>query len=513
MPATDPLPLRGLAAPLAPGMAAEPAAGGQGRLLINTTDRAVVPNTGLRTNITDYFATALPENSAFQVAAAETIGGYVAVFGIFQNDQMFPSPFFSVFSNVTDSTVYLSYWSNLTLVGGQSYDFELARSAGTNWTLRMNGQPFGLNASRATFDFHAAQATWAGGLSFSEVAIYSAALTTPGRLEVPLALAVLRPSGWYLPEEARGYLVTAQAGWGAEGRLQNASLAPGELLTGVSVPAVVNGTDLWTGGPIAVSVGLGLSQTVTRGTTVIEATASVFVATGEPLGGVAVAFSDQANATFAPPSGRTDAQGIVTAFVGTPNVSSNQSDLVGVTVTLFGYFGEAAVGLTITPPTQLFLTATPLLPEVSTGRTLLLSVHAVDATGVPGSGVLLLASVQAGTASVTPFVTTDAEGQAALLFTAPGAPAVVPVAILVVAPGYWGHLALNVTVRAPPPSLLGTIAPYVVGAAVALAAVGLVLLVRARRRRRPPLPIPSLGLPEESAPPDPDPPGATRRPP
>lgn len=475
------------------------AVGGQGRLIVNTTDPAVVPNSGVRTNITDYFAYPLETNSAFQVGVAETIGDYVAVFGIFQNDKVFPVPFFSVFSNVTDQTLHLAYWSNLTLVGGQSYDFALTWTSGTNWTLRINGALFASDPASATFDFGTTQATWGGGLSFSEVAIYSAALTTPATLDVPLAFAVEKADSWYLPQTARSFLVTGQALWGAAGRLQNGTLAPGELRTGQAVSPIPNGTELWTGGPVPVSVGLGLSETMTRGTTIVEATATVYAGSGTPVAGVPLSFSDLAHSTFAPASGVTNGRGMLTTFVGAPNVSANVSDTVVVTVTLLGYFGEAQAVLTIIPPTQLFLSVSPPLPATTTGSTLSLSVAAVDSSGNPGAGVLLLVTVLQGRAAITPFATTDASGKVTLVFSAPSSPSVVPLVVLVVAPGYWGHLSVNVTVVSPPPTLLSILTPYIVGAGVALAGVGAILLVLWQRRRSPRQPIPRLGLDVEES--------------
>ena len=481
-------------APLSPNALA---AGGQGRLFVNSTDPAIVPNTGLRTNITDYYAAPFVPSSAFQVGAEETIGDYVAVFGIFQNDQVFPVPFFSVFSNVTDVTVHLSYWSNLTLVGGQSYDFALARTAGTNWTLTVNGVLFGRNASAATFDFQATAATWAQGIGFSEVAIYSGPLTTPGTLLAPLAFAVQRPSGWYLPQEARGYLVTSDAGWGIEGRAQNGSLAPGQIVSGQSVAPSPNGTVLWAGGPVAVSVGLGLSETSTRGTTIVEASATVVGPTATPLAGVALAFSDDAGASFTPPAGFTDLGGRLMTFIGTPNVSASRSDTIIARVTIFGYIGEASVPLMITPPTQLFLSAAPTAPSTRAGGSVTITVSAQDSTGAPGVGVLLLASVLTGPATVTPFTTTDSLGRATIVFNAPSSPSVVGLTVLVVAPGYWGQLRFNVTVWAEPPSLLLVVAPYLVGAGIALAAVGAILWARSRGKRRPPVPPLRLPAPPE----------------
>ena len=472
-----------------------PLAGGQGRLIVNSTDPAIVPNSGLRTNITNYFALPFTANSAFQVAAAETIGPFVAVFGIFQNDQLYPVPFFSVFSNSTDATLHLAYWSNLTLVGGQSYDFELVRTVGTNWTLTMNGVLFDFNRSQATFDFQASEAIWAGGVSFSEVALYSGTLTTPSVVEVPLAFATLRTGGWYLPDAARCYLVTAQAGWGAVGRNQNTTLAPGELVTGASITPASNGTLLWAGGPVPVNVYLNLESSTTRGTTIVAASATVLSQTGSPLGGVPLAFSDSAGSTFTPASGTTDATGFLSTFVGTANVTSTTLDTVRVGVTLLGYVGNASVLLTVTPPIQLFLNVSPPSPEAFTSRSITMTVVAADPTGTPGAGVLLLASVLVGRASVTPFTTTDARGVATLVFTAPPTPSVVPIILLVVAPGYWGHASVNVTIRASPTPLLTVLEPYLVGAAIALAGVGIVMGLRARRRRRPPLPIPKLGLP------------------
>ncbi len=475
------------------------AAGGQGRLIVNSTDPAIVPNTGLRTNITEYLAYPFSANSAFQVGAEETIGNYVAVFGIFQNDQTFPVPFFSVFSNLTDATVHLAYWSNLTLVGGASYEFELTLDRGTNWTLTLNGALFGGNASAATYDFRTTAATWRGGVSFSEVALYAGAPTTPSLLTIPLSLAVLRPAGWYLPQEARAYMVADQNGWGAEGRLQNGTLAPGELRTGQAIPILANGTDLWTGGPVAVSLGLGLSATTVTGTTDLIATLSVFGSGGTPLPGVSVYLTDRAGATFAPRSVLTNGTGFGRSILGAPNVSAPTTDLVIATVTLFGYYGEVGVELSIVPPLQLFLNLSPALPEVFVRGSLPLTLTATDRNGSPAPGVLLLSSVLGGLATITPFATTDMAGRGEFLFEASTVPGAVNVSILVVEPGYWGHLEVAVRVSLPPPSLWQLAAPYLELAALGAAALGAVLYVRWRRRKRPRIPIPALALPTEPA--------------
>ncbi|MCI4328891.1 MAG: hypothetical protein L3J86_04840, partial [Thermoplasmata archaeon] len=86
---------------------------GEGRLSINTTDPGVMPNDGLRVNLTAFASTIVDPETSFQAAASETIGGYDAVFGIFENSIYAPVAFFSVFTNKTNANVHLAYWTTL----------------------------------------------------------------------------------------------------------------------------------------------------------------------------------------------------------------------------------------------------------------------------------------------------------------------------------------------------------------------------------------------------------------
>src|SRR5579871_3723303 len=211
--------------PPGPSLADPAAAGATGRLVVATTDPAALPNTGLRTNIS--------ANSA----ATETIGGYDAVFGLFENTVNFPVAFCYVFNNSTDAPVLQRYWSNLTLLTGFSYDFELVAVNATYWELTVNGAEFADNGSLAYFDFGAGSSTWAGGLLFTEIAFYGTVSPVPAVVNVPLALAVRTAGGWYLPESA----ATAFSGsggrpWGIEGQEQHPTLAPGSSTPGRRSP-------------------------------------------------------------------------------------------------------------------------------------------------------------------------------------------------------------------------------------------------------------------------------------
>src|SRR5579863_5909387 len=64
--------------------------GATGRLVVETSDPAAMPNSGLRTNITAFSSPTLPADTSLQVSVTETIGAYDAVFGIFLNDLLPP---------------------------------------------------------------------------------------------------------------------------------------------------------------------------------------------------------------------------------------------------------------------------------------------------------------------------------------------------------------------------------------------------------------------------------------
>ncbi|MCI4362589.1 MAG: hypothetical protein L3J77_05310, partial [Thermoplasmata archaeon] len=244
------------------GLAASPsspsALGASARMLVGTEDPASVPNDGIATNLTAFPNVPLPADSSFQTGAEEVIGGYEAVFGLFTNTAMAPTAFYTVFTNTSDQTARLEYWTALPIVEGAPYDFVLQRTNGTVWTLTVNGEPFGDNASTADFDYGALAATWLGGLTFSELAIYATTTTVPATYVATSAIGVHLPSGgWYLPRNATAnYTGPVGASWGVEGRIQLASLAPGELDSGTSFAPIRNSSPLWNGGalPVVVSV-------------------------------------------------------------------------------------------------------------------------------------------------------------------------------------------------------------------------------------------------------------------
>lgn len=492
------LPPQRAAAPVVRALprAVDPLAGGQSRLFVNSTDPAIVPNRGLRTNLTAYYTVNLPASAAFQVAAEETIGSDTAVFGFFQNDLTYPLPFFGVFSNVTDATLHLAYWSGLILSVGVSYDFALTAGNGTNWTLTVNGGLFGANASEATFDFGATEATWAGGVSFSEVSLYASVPATPSEIEVPLALAVLTGGQWYLPHSAYTYaLLSGGPQWGVQGRAQDPLLAPGELVTGTAIANVTNGTELWSGGAVPVAVGLTLLGHVAPATGRIEAQLTVATVTGAPLPQVALYLSDTLGGSFSPDAPMTDGTGAQVAVLTTANVSVAANDQVTARVTLFGYIGSAVVTIEVLPAQQVFLDAGPTRRTVIEGSTLNFTITATNATGAPAGGVLLLFTISGGNAVFVPYTTTGADGRANVGLVFPLAIETLTFTVLASTPGYWGHQTMELTTTPPRPTFLQEVAPYV-ELATAVTVTALVVYYSERRRRRRQQPIPKLGLPQ-----------------
>ena len=468
-----------------------PLAGGQGRLIVNTTDRSSVPNTGIETNLTDYLTLGLPPDSSFQTAVEEVIGDHDAVFGLFQNSVTFPEAFFSVFSNSTDATEHIAYWTNLTLTPGTSYRFALTATNGTHWTLTVNGGLFGDNRSDAEFDFGATEATWAGGIGFSEVALYSGPFITPSEIDVPVAFATRTGSGWYLPTEAAAYLFTNGERWGAAGRLQDSLLAPGEIETGTAVANLTDGTALWTGGPVPVIVALDVAVTQAPGMYPVVLQLSVVSTGGTLLPNVALALADSARGGFTPAAVLTGSNGGASSVLSTPNVTEVINDSLQAQVTLLGFVGSASVALEIVPAKQLFLTLSPNPAEVVSGATVNLVVGVTAGNGAAAEGILLLVGVAGGVASYSPFITSDVAGHALItLSTSTGAPTL-QVTVIVVAPGYWGHGNFSVNVQPPPPTFWEKFGLWVdLGVVGAIAVVGYVVLRRERRRRRP---IPHLG--------------------
>jgi hypothetical protein len=471
-----------------------PVTGGEGRVLTTTTDTAAVPNWGLRLNVTDFASNPLPANSAYQVGVEEVIGSFEAVFGLFENPTTAAVPFFSVFTNLTDQNVHLAYWPTLPLIPGDSYDFELVRTNGTNWTLTVNGALFADNSSAGVFDFGIGRATWLASIGFSQVALFPAIPFLPAVVTVPLAMAVLEAGGWYLPHIATASFTGAtSAEWGIEGRAQHPTQAPGELETGSQIANVTNGTVLWSGGPILVRVGVSFASSAVVATVPVGVAVIVTSIGGAPLPGVTAYLSDGHQGSFAPASTTTNGTGEGTSLFVTPNVSAAVADPVTARVTLFGFVGQAIASIQLTPATQVFLRVSPSSPVIPPGGQVELAFRAVDASGamVPGA---FMAFAVSGNAAITPAAgVTDGTGTVTVNVSAGPSPARLTLVATVTGIGKWGSAQVIVTVRAggAHPNLLSLLSPYLLLIAVG-AIVGILAFAVARRRRRPPVPTMAL---------------------
>ena len=474
-----------------------PLAGGQGRVLVNTTDPASVPNDGLRMNLTDFPAVTMPPDSSFQASAEEGIGGFQAVFGIFENSITPPTAFFSIFTNQTNQNVRLGYWSSMPLVPGEAYDFALVRTDGTNWTLTVNAALFGGNLSSASFDFGAAEATWLTSVSFSEVAIYATTSVVPAILGIPLAFAVHHAAGWYLPVSAHAWYVGGGgAQWGVQGRIQRGTLAPGELESGSTIGNVTSGTSLWTGGIVPVVVALAFAAPSIVATSPTQVTVTVRTLSNAPIPSVPVYLSDALNGSFIPPTVDTDPTGSGSILFETPNVSAPVSDAVRATVTVFGYAGSTTLTLGLTPPAQVVLTADPASPSAVPGGRVLVTFLASDPTGTPVADVQLefAAESAGGVSSAEPgYGSTGSDGRLSVTVAVPSVPGTVVLTARVSQIGAWGHATVQIAVRSSPvPFWVQYETPLLELALVAaLVILATVLLLRRRRRRQA---IPSMPL-------------------
>jgi hypothetical protein len=465
------------------------------RLIVESRDPGIAPNQGLETNITGWSAIGLPSGTSFQTGAEEVIGRYEAVFGVFQNSQSPPTPFFSVFNNSTNANVHLLYWTQLPLSTGVSYLFALVRVTGNIWELTVNDQPFGGNRSTAEFDFGAASATWAGGVGFSEIAISDNQTPAPGELDVPLAVAVLQSGAWTLPSE--GHLFVSAPGfppWGLIGRNQLGTLAPGEIRSGTTIQREVNDTPLWTGGRIPVAVQLIPTQSTVVGTssTIVSATVTELTAPFSPIPGVSVYFADGLGGAVLPSTSQTGPDGVASVLIESANVTVPSLDQVHATVSLFGYTGSASAQYNVTPPIHVLLSVSPTHVTVQPNDQFTVRIVSTDVGQhlVPGVGLFLSVS---GPAFISPTeASTNGTGVLLARITVFAGNGPISLNATVVGGGAWGHINVSFGVSRPAPSFLQTVGPYLAPAIVAALAALLLFLLRRRMKRRKQLP--DLGL-------------------
>ena len=462
--------------PMRPAVPANPmASSGIGRLFVTTSDPAVVPNDGIRTNLTAFAPRTFPQFTSYQEGVEETIGSYDAVFGIFENYQSPPVPFFTVFSNATDQTVHLAYWSTESLLTGSSYDFLLTHGNGTLWTLAVNGALFGGNATAGSFDFQATEATWAGGISFSEISLYTNVTSAPPSAPASDVFAMHEASGWYLPTSGIATF-SGPAPWGIEGRVQHPTLAPGAMTSGTSLPAVPNGTVLWSGGPVSVRVQITVPSSAI-GLSDLPVAAVVTDTGGAPLPGVAVYLSDDHGGSVTPATSTTNATGGVFGAWSTPNATSNETDVVTALVTTFGYRGFASQGVPVTPPlhVRIALDSGGSVPPGGSGA---FTLRTTDVSGQPVASIFLSFTVAGGQVAPGDAVT-GSDGRTTVTISTTASGGSVVLTAVATGAGVWGSTSVAIPVRAAPTTPWGLYAGAVV--AVALVVVGVVLWRRPRK--------------------------------
>ncbi|MCI4329516.1 MAG: hypothetical protein L3J80_01435 [Thermoplasmata archaeon] len=500
------IPLHGPAAvPSAPD-----AGGASGRILVGTSDGAAVPNDGIQSNLTAFPTVTFPADSSFQTGAEEVIGGYEAVFGLFTNTAMAPTAFYTIFTNTSDQTVRLVYWVSLPILAGAPYDFVLQRASGTVWTLSVNGQTFGDNASAASFDFGASSSTWLGGIGFSELAIYSASSTVPSSYLATAALAVHRlGSGWYVPQNGTAnYTGPTGAAWGAEGRIQLGGLAPDEVESGTSLAPLRNATGLWSTGALPVTVSLSFTGPSVLGLSVVGVDVNVTTLGGAPLGGVPVFLGDTLGGSASPPTVFTSQDGTSASLLTAPNVSAPSTDVVQATVTILGYSGSASGSVAVTPAEEVVIDATRTSVTLAPGASTTLTFQTLDVAGHPYPLVALTLTPEFAVGAVGTYGgagvvvqpdagITDPNASFSATLLAPPQAGAYAVLASVVSLGAWGHATVSVTVRPPPPSFWAQYGPSRIVPAIGVLAFVVVVAVVAlwvRRRRGKHQPLPEMDL-------------------
>lgn len=482
--------------------------GAVAELRVDAADPAIVPYSGVESNLTAYSAPTMPDNSQLQIATAVVLGNYDAVFGIFLNNTIAPVPFFEVFSNSTDQGLRLVYWPSFALDPSTGYLFALVRTAGTVWEFTLDGRPLGGNATTASYDFGLAAGTWARSVSLTEIAAYASTPFAPPSVTATLAFAVLRPNGWYLPHNGTASTSGSIAGpWGLEGMTQHPTLAPGEVESGPTIASLPNGTNVWTGGPVPVRVTLTLGSGLLPAAGSTPLAITVLSSSGLAISMAAVYLTDSMGGLFFPPALVTGPEGNSSSTFIAPNASARETDQIRANSTIFGFAGSAIAAVVVTAAVQVTLDA-PSSVRVETSGTVTVDVRAVVANGTPLAGVLVTFSVS-GAAGIDPTTTiTDGSGEATTVVLAPGAPATVTLIATAVSPGYWGATRVTVQVVAPATVWWGNDIPYVVGGALAiLVLVALVMLYRRATRKEQELPpMGRLRLPKPAAPTEP---GAT----
>jgi hypothetical protein len=510
-------------APAASRFARDPAIPGDGvgRVLVTNTDPAAVPNTGLRTDLAGFRVNPFTGPSSLQVGAEEVLGSYLVVFGLFQNSAAGAYPFFSVFNNTTGRAVVQENESYYDVPVGGVFDFQLRLALGTNWTLTLNGEPFGGSPTTATVNLGVSASTDANGIAYSMVALSVAPVVPADTLDYT-AFAVRLGSAWYLPEAANStWRGASEVRWGLQGAAQNASLWPGELVVGTDPAELPNGTLLWTGGPRLGAAQLTADPATATGGGTSMITASFSDGTGG-LSGLPVAFTDSGGGSFVAPDPLTNATGIAGTAYLAPNVTSNTSDVLTVSSNVLGLLASATTVMAVSPSIQVVVVplGSPTVPPGGTSDLLLQATRA--GSGAPLSGVLLDFAVLGGGGVAPNSQVTDAQGRVHVNLTAPTTPGTVLLTIVVASPGYWGSARISITNPAPGPTVeqqVLALLPWIVGAVLVLA---LVLVYRRSRlpkgtlppmdlRRRRPPPVTMAGRTSPAAPP-PIPPGVPKGP-
>ncbi|MGA7923640.1 MAG: hypothetical protein WCA77_06660 [Thermoplasmata archaeon] len=470
-----------------------PSVNGEQRAIVATSDPNMVPNTGLEMTIVGWSPTPIAANSSFQVAGELIVGQYDAVFGVFQNSGTEPTPFFEIFQNGSATSVKLEYWKFYNILPGTSYTFALTGLGNGTWALTVNGSPFGGNASASQFDFGATTSTDLLGLSFSEVAITEGASPVPAKVMIPLAIGVFRANAWTLPSSAQLSLSPASPpGWGIDGRVQNPSLAPGELLTGIGANLTTNGSGLWSGGPIPVAVSLVLSVTTTEGisSVVVDVTLRSNL-TNVSVGAIPVRVSDSLGSVFSPTPAATAPNGSVQVFMLVANVTASALDTVYASVALLGLPGSSNTTLHVTPAVQAFLSVQPDQVDVSFAHVVPIGILALTSAGTPEAFVSIIVTIEGPAMAVQADVVTGTTGQANITLEVEGQPGTVLLIATVAEGGAWGHASwtLGTYTRVNAVITYGLDLAILVVAIVATVVAVLVYLSRRGRRPMPQLPM------------------------